>query len=627
MAIGHYRRDSGGTGKTGAGKLLQQKLAASQIEPKLSNFLVISSLGENLLGDSENSAQNIVSKEVFGKVLAALQLKEQKNQLYYGSLNLLNYSVELFIPLTTTGASDLVLYTEVPMASIRAELHSLLVLGISMILLLTVIQTLFGYLLYRILIIPLRSLLKGAEQIASGDFKTGINAGKRSDELGHLIFLFNEMASSLDEKTTNLDGAMKELQHFSNIMNRELHMAQQIQESLLPGNGVSDMIKMACYYAPLEKVSGDFYDVFPLPGGSVGILQIDVSGHGVPAALITIMAKLRFSSHAPEFMHPGDLLQKVNVAMCRDISTGEYVTAFYLVLHPDRTIEFCNAGHQRVIQVHKKTGELEELDSPALFLGIKDDMVFKDNTGKVETGDRLIFFTDGIVERMNHEDECYGHERFMEQIKKYNHLSIEAFNENIRLDVEAFAAGRLQNDDVTLMTIEVQPESIKPLRQERRRTMPTLIDAIETFRRRDFQRAAIMFRQLLESEPLNQVAKFYLASILLYGKAFPAAAIMFEDLAIGQHANPYVHLNLGICYFRLSFTDKAISEYEKALLHNDKILEVYYYLACAYMQNENWLETETNIDLALTLAPDNQKLLQIKNQVRILAHPKRAAQA
>src|SRR5690606_7435708 len=108
-------------------------------------------------------------------------------------------------------------------------------------------------------------------------------------------------------------------------------------------------LKWLVTFQPMSRVSGDFYDVYDLPGGSTGILQFDASGHGVPAALLTMMAKISFVEAIQKARLPHQVVGMVNAELSGHLQkTGNFLTAFYAVVRPDGHVQYCNAAHTQV---------------------------------------------------------------------------------------------------------------------------------------------------------------------------------------------------------------------------------------------------------------------------------------
>jgi sigma-B regulation protein RsbU (phosphoserine phosphatase) len=214
---------------------------------------------------------------------------------------------------------------------------------------------------------------------------------------------------------------------------------------------------MVSYYQPLEKISGDFFDIIELPDGSLGIIIVDVSGHGIPAALITIMMKFLISSYGPEYASPDELLKKMNGELSKVIKTGDYVTAFYVIIGPDNILRHSNAGHNCALLHRKTINDISELYGEGLFLGLVDNDTVKYDVYELqlENGDRVILYTDGITEQQNTGGEMYGIDRFYEVIMDNIHRESQDLMNFIINDLKEFSNGAPQNDDTTLLIVDI----------------------------------------------------------------------------------------------------------------------------------------------------------------------------
>lgn len=464
-----------------AGTVLVERLRADRQEKSLlvSDFQIIATDNRVVYQyPSIATKANKLDRESFQKVLRALQLLELKGQVFYGVPDLSNYSVEIFIPMTNSGARDLVFKSRIPMESIQKELRSLILLALLMIAVMLLVQILFGVILFRRLVSPIVRLADGAHTVAGGNFDINIDAGQRKDEVGFLVHTFNRMAGSLKEKTENLQSTIKQLDHRNTEMQGELVIARNIQMGIMPHKNLSGLFRSAVYFAPLETVSGDYYDFFSLPDGSTGILITDASGHGVPAALITIMAKIYFSAAAAKNLGPGETLAEVNQHVSQAITTSHYLTAFYIVIHPDLSAEFACGSHPNAYVLRKKNGKVESLETDGFFIGMDADSGIDYVTKKTKflAGDKLILYTDGLSEGVSPDNEQYGTARFTNQLKAVAQLSPEDMVAQILADYEAFTNKAKREDDCTLIVFEIAGTSERaidvPAKPRRRGKVP-----------------------------------------------------------------------------------------------------------------------------------------------------------
>ncbi len=204
-------------------------------------------------------------------------------------------------------------------------------------------------------------------------------------------------------------------------VDREMKVVGEIQHTLLPRE-IPDLpgLSIAAYYRTSQRAGGDYYDFFPLPHGRLGLLIADVSGHGTPAAVL--MAMTRTIAHTfphdtvnEHGSHPEALLTYLNSHLSRQYTAGlgAFVTAFYGIYNPaNRSLTYSSAGHNppRV----KRCGNngvfaLEKAGS--LPLGISEDVTYQRASHYFTRGDRIIIYTDGIVEAPSPSDELFGDER------------------------------------------------------------------------------------------------------------------------------------------------------------------------------------------------------------------------
>lgn len=280
------------------------------------------------------------------------------------------------------------------------------------------------------------------------------------------VRLFDELDKKVQQRTEELNKANstlklsnQKMEAINKEMQRELKVASSIQTSMIPKEFPKyPNVKLGAVWQSMTEVSGDYYDVIPIPSKKkIGFLVADVSGHGVPAALITTMAKVSFGSHSQTAKNTAEVCDHANKEIYESLGDiGFYLTAFFGIFDA-RTNElmFTNAGHQMSIWQHAKTGELELITSPGFFIGSFDEVEYGYNTITLEKGDKVMFFTDGIVEaRRDPDGEFYEEERLNEFFHKNKDLHADEFAKKLFEEVEEFCNGRPPNDDRTIMVIE-----------------------------------------------------------------------------------------------------------------------------------------------------------------------------
>ncbi len=236
----------------------------------------------------------------------------------------------------------------------------------------------------------------------------------------------------------------------------ELAIARSIQESLLPGELPEiENIDIAGISVPSMQVGGDYYDVFPIPGGFYGIAIADVAGKGTAAALL--MAALQSALHAiaPGMSNKaGDTVQRLNSIMSRRMPDDKFITFFYGVLDPaNRTLSYCCAGHDPPILAGSH-GMVSSLSEGGLVLGVNGDAEYRTTTMNLNPDDRLLLYTDGITESMDKETgEEFGLDRLTDFLTGHDSLQSQSILENLLDRLESYRGEVAAFDDMTLLMI------------------------------------------------------------------------------------------------------------------------------------------------------------------------------
>ncbi len=262
----------------------------------------------------------------------------------------------------------------------------------------------------------------------------------------------------VSERTEEMNNIMTELEKRDLEMQRELKLAADIQSGILPEMPfMHEGIRVDAYYSAMGQVGGDFYDIFQMQGGHLGILIADASGHGMPAAFLTAMAKISFSETIQTQLFPRDIFSHVNNELLETIQTDDFVTAFLMVIGPSYEVFYGNASHQLPMVLRYETGEVKEWDTNGLFMGAMEvaNEMYEDGQDVLDYGDRVLLFTDGITEAQNRYEEVYGVERLKKLFADTMDLSISEAKERIMNDWSRFTAGLEQKDDVTLVIVEI----------------------------------------------------------------------------------------------------------------------------------------------------------------------------
>jgi len=338
---------------------------------------------------------------------------------------------------------------------------------LTFIIVLSIVTIYLTYLYIKSIMISLKEIATAIKNLGEGGegrlYLASID--KEFVELGNdfsksakeVIEFRSSLEQKVEEKTQALQFANEGLQAQADIMEMELNLAKDIQEGLLPIRKEWKALKFANFYWPMEKVSGDYYDIFELPNGKLGVVMADVSGHGVPAALITTMGKISFAMNSQKVQKTDKILQLVNRDLGEHVKTQDYMTAFLIIFDPSFEFSYTNAAHQKAIHFNEKNEIIEELDTNGFFLGTgmePEEVAYEEKTSYLAPGEKLLLFTDGIVEMQNTAKEDFGEKRLADFFLANVGLDIQALNEKFAKHFKEFIKGAKVTDDISFFLIE-----------------------------------------------------------------------------------------------------------------------------------------------------------------------------
>jgi len=213
--------------------------------------------------------------------------------------------------------------------------------------------------------------------------------------------------------------------------------------------------QIAVYWSPMREVAGDFYDFIRTPQGRLAIVVADVSGKGIPAALFMALSVtiLRFALELN--LSPRELLHRANLTMNNYQQSSMFTTAFvgYLDEQTGKVV-YASAGHLPPIHYHHLTKKCTRLSIHGVALGVFPSATFDESTAQIESGDILAFYTDGITETINDEDEEFGEERLISLIQSLADESAETIAQAVKSAVIQFAKEQGTFDDETLIILK-----------------------------------------------------------------------------------------------------------------------------------------------------------------------------
>ena len=235
----------------------------------------------------------------------------------------------------------------------------------------------------------------------------------------------------------------------------ELAIAREIQTSILPsGSPETKNLHITTAYHPMTAVAGDFYDFIPVDQYRIGVLVADVSGHGVPAALIAAMMKMAVQSIVPCAHSPGDVLQALN-RMLSGQPRDQFVTAAYLFIDTQNyKARYSAAGHPPLLLSRERT--LHHIESNGLVFGVTAQPEYPVRDIPICPGDRLLLYTDGVIEPENAKGRPFGDSKLEEVVLGAQMCPPTELTNKLLTEIGAWQpASMAQQDDITLVVIDV----------------------------------------------------------------------------------------------------------------------------------------------------------------------------
>jgi sigma-B regulation protein RsbU (phosphoserine phosphatase) len=238
-------------------------------------------------------------------------------------------------------------------------------------------------------------------------------------------------------------------------MEKELEVAREIQHRLLP-KVFPDIpcLRTHAVNIPSKHVGGDYFDLIPMDGEKVAVVIADVSGKGVPAALLMASLQSSLRGEVAAERPPSDIISTLNKVIFDHTSGGTFVTIFYGVINLARgTISYCNAGHPPPLVI-EESGKMTRLDQTDIVIGIDDGPVYRDTTADIHPGDLLFLYTDGITDELDENDAPYGEKRLEETLLQVHRGALEDIVTTVHDGVLRHTGGKAQ-DDLTVLALRI----------------------------------------------------------------------------------------------------------------------------------------------------------------------------
>jgi serine phosphatase RsbU (regulator of sigma subunit) len=235
-------------------------------------------------------------------------------------------------------------------------------------------------------------------------------------------------------------------------LEQQIQIARDIQQALLP-HGFRDFphLEAAGINYPCLTVGGDYFDVFPVSDELTAFVIADVSGKGLGAALLTTMLQGAFSGMTIG-VDPARIITRVNCYLCEHSEVGRYATLFFGILSSTGELEFINAGHPSPLLL-RRDGIAEPFSEGSFPVGLVPSAEYTAYHEKLQPGDTLILFSDGVTEAMDPNEELFGIERLRDALTDQRNTPLEVVQKAVLDSVEQFTRGATQADDITLFLV------------------------------------------------------------------------------------------------------------------------------------------------------------------------------
>lgn len=297
--------------------------------------------------------------------------------------------------------------------------------------------------LFQLVTVPLSQLVAAVRQIAAG-------------KLG----LYSEGASSaewrfLNDEVNYMSQALAKADKYRTI---QMAKACEIQQHMLPKSGQVAGLTVSTVFEPADEVGGDYFDIISLPGNRVLICVADVTGHGVSAAMATML--LRALLHTATELHdtPTEIMKFVNRRFVEATLPGDFATVILVQLDLiSRRSEYVSGGHETGVLV-MQDGQHHALESTGLILGIDENAEFESIELPCDPGDRLLLLTDGVTETQGADGQMFGRQRTIQLLRESSKLPVDKVLQQLNLQLKQFRAGAAPHDDLTVVLVEM-PEA------------------------------------------------------------------------------------------------------------------------------------------------------------------------
>jgi sigma-B regulation protein RsbU (phosphoserine phosphatase) len=303
--------------------------------------------------------------------------------------------------------------------------------------------------------IPFKSLLS-APMMVKGKL-TGLLTifNKKNDE--HFIEEDKRLLSIIAAQSAQIieNARLYEEEKMLLSLKEEMRLAHDIQMNLLPKDSPKiENYSIQALSIPAKEVGGDYFDFINFESGKLGFCVGDISGKGIPAAMLMSNLQAAIRSTSLVQLDCAKCVEITNKLLYNTTESNRFATLFYGVLDSNNhTVEYCNGGHDQPIII-KRNASHSGLDSTGLIVGVFEETTFGKAIVKLEPGDQLFIYTDGVTEAMNPNDEEFGMDKMISVLEHNKEKNTEEILESLSIAIREHTAGQPQSDDITMMMIK-----------------------------------------------------------------------------------------------------------------------------------------------------------------------------
>ncbi len=424
----------------------------SKIKPSKNSFTLFADVNSDfiLALTDINIPDNAVGQSL--KTIPWYNAKiKDKDYILYNDVRYISFNRQL--------DNGMLIIVNVPEEEFFAEINSHIIKTISAVIIISLLLAGITYgLLHKFVSKPIKSLSEKAEEIGAGNFDTEIEISG-NDEIGKLAQSFNKMTSDIKNHILNLKNITAEKQRIAT----ELDLAHEIQTSLLPSifPPYPDRKEFDIYafMTPAKEVGGDFFDFFIIDNKRLAVIIADVSDKGVPAALFVMITKTLIKNFALLNLSPEEIFKRTNEQLCENNELGMFVTSFMGFLDIESgEFSYVNAGHNPPY-ISQNGKDFKELPLPkGLILAGLEGSEYTEMKIKLNKGDKLFLYTDGVTEAFNNEKELFSEARLEKTLNENKEKNVKELLVQVHKSISYFTDGAAQSDDITMLGLSYNGE-------------------------------------------------------------------------------------------------------------------------------------------------------------------------